>query len=132
MNTKVTREVAEQDVNAWLDNKRVRDTQREANKTSVESLIEAVMYGDISIDTKTFTITHTLQCKVEGLFDSLNYKPRITVGDRQKVSSAMKANDVESIILCTVAAISDKSASHIQRMDTEDYKIAQAVAVFFM
>jgi len=125
-------EVAAKEVAAWLDFKRVKAAKREAYKANIDALAYAISVGDISIDEKTFVITQKLCVPVDGLYNELCYKPRITVGDLQKHSAASKAQTLDNAIVAAVAALTDKSVSHIQKMDTEDYAIAAAIGVFFI
>jgi len=124
-------ELAAKEVTAWLDYKRVKEGKREAYKANIDALAYAISVGDISIDSNTFVIKQKLCVPVEGLYNELSYKPRITVGELQK-HSAGKATSLDNAIVSAVAALTEKSISHIQKMDTEDYAIAAAIGVFFI
>lgn len=123
----ITKEVAEQEINAWLDYKKIKPSQRISNKPHIDILVEGIMCGDLSIDPdKDFLITQKLCFPVDGLFDSLTYKSRASVGDIQKAT-----NETKEVFFSTVSVLTGKGASHIKRMDSEDSKVAYAITVFF-
>jgi len=130
MNEVMSRERAANEIKDWLDYKRVKASARESYKSQIEVLEEAMMTGDISLDNTTFEINQKLVFKVDGLIDSLTYKPRMAVGDLNKVPT--KPGDFDGKIAAYIAALTGKGLSHIQKLDTEDYKIGQAIAVFFI
>lgn len=124
-------EQAVKEVTGWLDHKRVKEGKREAYKANIDALAYAISIGDISIDDK-FVIKQKLAVPVEGLFSELCYKPRLTVGELQKHAGSVKMQNVDSSLICAIAALTDKSVSQIQRLDTEDYAVAAAIGLFFI
>jgi hypothetical protein len=132
MSEVITKEKALKEVEAWLDYKKVKDGQKEALKGQVSTLVDAMQAGEITMDANTFVITQNLQFPVESLFDKLEYRPRIEIGAIHKVSAAVKANDFDGKTTAYISALTGKGFSHIQKMDSEDYKIGQAIALFFM
>lgn len=126
----IAKEVAEKEVNAWLDYKKIKPKQRTASAPMIEELVEAVMEGIISIDEKN-VIKHKLSYPVDGLYSELTYKPRLTVGESLQ-SSVSIGSAFDSMILSTISALTGKGTIELQKMDTEDYKISKSIAVFFM
>lgn len=124
----IPKDAATKEVNAWLDYKRIKPIQREKSKESIDALVEAIQYGNIVIDANTFVITQTLDFPVEGLSDKLAYKPRVSGGDLTKAAKAAGGVD---IVYSYIAGITGQGVSIIQRCDSEDLKIAQAIAGFF-
>lgn len=127
-----TKENAVKEVTAWLDYKKIKNNQRETNSALVDLLVEAVQYGTITIDSNTFEITQKLDNPVPGLLNDLKYQPRITVGDLHKVTSVVKSGDIDGKVCAYIAALTGKGLSHIQKLDSEDYKVGQCIALFFM
>lgn len=125
-----TKDLAEKEVTAWLDYKRVKENKREAYKANIDAIVDAVFYGELSIDSSTFEIKQKLALPVEGLFSELVYKPRLSVGELQKHRAGAK--NMEDNIIAAISALTGKSNSHIQKMDTEDYAISAAIGVFFI
>lgn len=130
MTTVMSREIAATEITAWLDYKRVKESTRESFKAQTDVLIEAMTYGDITVNSDTFVITQKLAFPVDTLLDKLEYKPRMTIGDLNKIPS--KLGDFDSKVAAYIAALTGKALSHIQKMDSEDYKTGQAIAVFFI
>lgn len=136
---KVGREIAEMEVNAWLDSKGINEKQRgeEGNGESVEKLIEAVQDGTLSIDQETFEITHSLRIPIENdegetTISSLVYKPRLKVFELQKALKGTKGSDVDARLIAYISAFSGKPKGVIGGLDLIDYNIAQGIAIFFM
>lgn len=127
----VAKEVAELEINKWLDYKRVKDKKREAYKDAIETLIDAVSEGYLVVN-EDFTLTHSLAFPVgaEGAFKELVYKPRIDVATIQKYANGAIGGDAR--VLATIAALSGQATTIISKMDTEDYGIASSVAIFFL
>lgn len=133
MTEKVTKEIAVQEVEKWLDYKRIKQSQRDSQKAQIDVLIEAVMYGDITISDSADTIEQVLAMPVKGLdINTLTYQSRITVMDLHKATDGVKATDFDGRLVAYVSALTGKSPSHLKKMESEDFKIAQAIAVFFM
>ncbi len=132
MNEVVSKQVAEQELNAWMDYKKIYPKSRVTLEAPISHLVDAIMYGDVSISADTHIITQKLKEPVSGLFDSLTYKPRMNVSDVKKYLSGIKAMDGDSRTTAYICALTDKGPSQIDRLDTEDNKTAQAIAVFFM
>lgn len=127
-------ETASKEVTGWLDYKKVKASTRESYKAQIDMLIESVQDGTITIDPTTFAITHNLAVPVAGIdLTTLEYKPRLTVGEKQRMSEKVKAVDIDGQIVATIAALTGKGMeTHIKKLDTEDYKISQSIAVFFI
>ena len=132
----ISREKATQEITVWLDYKKVKDSQREANKAQVDALIDGVQCGNLSMNETTFALTQKLDVtdNISTLIggDSLTFKARCCIGELQRASANVKAIDFDGKITAYIAALTGNSFSHIQKMDSEDYKIGQAIAVFFM
>jgi len=136
MADKVSYDVAAEDVSRWLDYKRVSSKKRETYKEAIESLTEGVMNGSISIDSDC-VIAHLLMFPVEDstgkiAFDKLTYKPRLSVGGATIAMKNVKPGDTDGRIMATVSALTDKAIGLLNKIDTEDNNLAQAVAIFFL
>jgi hypothetical protein len=128
---KVSPEVAQQEIEAWLDAKRISSRKREEDgyKQAIETLVDGVVAGILTIR-EDRTIEHALLFPLDGFADKLEYKSRITV---EAVNSRMKGvKDGSGRIMATIAALTDKATAVISKLDTEDFGIAQAVAIFFL
>lgn len=128
---KLSREVAEQEVNAWLDFKKVRDRKRESSEDSIESLVYGFMDGDLVMDSESKEITLKLQFPIGGSINELKFKPRLRLNDVHSHLKNVKSSDVDGRILAYVCALTGQNSGIISNMDSEDYSIAQSLAVFF-
>ena len=128
MKEKVPYVVAQSEVTAWLDYKRVKPHQREKMQLSIDHITECVQYGIVSIDESTFEITQTLEFPVDNLLDKITYKPRISVAELNKV---IKSASMADATLGSLAAITGQGVTVLSRMDSEDMKVAQAIVGFF-
>lgn len=130
---KISYEIAQQEVNKWLDARRVSVSKRESQEAAISSLIEAVMYGQIVIDENN-QITQILTYPIgeNDSFTKLTYKTRITQGEVSTRISALKNSDSLSVISAYVSALTTQPLSLLQKLDTTDYSLCQTIAVFFI
>lgn len=128
--SKVSREVAEKDVQRWLDHKRVKELKREKNKDAIESMIECVMDGTLVIDDEC-VITHNLLFPLgnDENIKELKYSPRLTVGRIGEYTKNAKTNDER--VRGYISALSGMSNGLISNMETEDYSVVGNVVIFF-
>lgn len=132
--TSVSREIAEAEVNAWLEKKKVFSSTKESSKDSIEVLVDAMCNGVLSLDQQTWNFTHKLlfpfgdQVKVE----ELKYKPRLNDKMLKPYLNGVKASDAEGRLLAYIAALTGQSRAILEELDTADKKIAMAIAIFFL
>lgn len=133
----VDEQTARKEIGNWLDFKKVKPNKREASQDSIDSLVDAMKYGQLKIDSKTHVITHTLDFPLqndqgEETVKSLEYRPRLTVQDQLSKLKGVKADDADGRVVAIIAAAANRPAAIIKRLDMQDYSIAQSVAVFFL
>jgi hypothetical protein len=128
--SKVSREVAEKDVERWLDFKRVKGLKREKNKEAIESMIECVMDGTLVVDEEC-VITHNLLFPLgnDESIRELKYAPRLTVGRISEYTKNSKTNDER--VCGYISALSGQANGIISKMETEDYSVVGNVVIFF-
>lgn len=136
MSEVMTYEQAREEVNSWLDYKKVKDKKREAYKDAVETLVDGVKDGTLVI-AEDMKINQTLAFPVEDnagkvVFDKLEYKARLSVGEIAERTKGVKATDTDGRIMAHVSALTGKAIGLLNKMDTEDNSIAQSIAVFFV
>lgn len=135
--TKIAREVAEQDIIKWLDHKRVKASKREGQyKEAIDSLIEAISDGNLVLN-EDFTFTQKLSFplmndKGSAEVNELTFKPRLTVEETQIRLQSVKPGDGDGRIKAFVCALTGKNSGIIGKLDTEDYGTCQNIAVFFI
>ena len=128
----VSEEQARQEIESWLDYKKIDDSQREENESTIKSLISYVKSGHLVLnEDKTFT--HKLKFELESAgIKELTYKARITEREITQKLHGVKADDVDGRIAATIAALSTQVIGIVRGLDKEDFKIARSVALFFM
>ena len=128
----VSLEVAEQEVQAWIEKCRFRKRKVESNKEYVDQLIEGVIHGDLSIDEETHDIEMELIRPV-GDVRKLVFKTELKVKEiRHKLKSGnVSAGDSDGRILAYISALTNQPFSVIDDLNTEDQSLASSIAIFF-
>lgn len=131
---KVDRAIAEQEVSEWLDYKKVKPASRESNKQFVDVLIDSVMYGNVTIDAETKVITQTLDFPLKNkdgveTLTTLTYKSRSDAGALQKKAEGAKGM---GIYTAYGSELTGQITATLNRLDSEDFKILQAITIFFV
>lgn len=126
--------VAQEEVNAWLDHKRIKPRKRKANEDAIAELVDGVVYGQLTINQETFVITQHLEFPIgdEVKTSELEFKPRVRVADVNSKLKAVKAGDVDARLLAYASALTGKPVALLAKMDTIDNTLAQNIAVFFL
>ena len=133
---KVTRKVAESEVNKWLDYKKVKDKKRENLQDQIDVMVDAIIDGSLVLD-QDFKFTHTLSFPIENAkgevsIRSLTYKPRLSVKEINSRMKGVKANDADARVVGYIAALTDQPAAVLTSLETEDNSLSQAFATFFL
>ena len=132
--TSVPREQAEAEVQAWLDKKKVFGSSRESNKDHVDTLIDSICEGVLSLNQENWKFTHKLlfpfgdQIKVE----KLDYYARLNDKMLKPYLSGVKPNDADGRLLAHISALTTQPRAILEELDTADKKIAFSIAVFFL
>ena len=129
----VSREIAEADVQRWLEAKRIRQTKRESLKEYIESLVLEVMDGFITID-ENCNLTQKLRFPI-GLNENvkeLNFETRLKVLDVNPFLQKVAQGDNDGRVLAYILAATKQPLGFIQALDTEDLGVSQSIAVFFL
>lgn len=129
--SKVSMDIAKNDVEKWLTFKKVNDKKREAFKVNIDAIAESISEG-ILILNEDFSFTHKLLFPIgeEAKVNELKYKARLSVNELQNALSGKSGMDAR--ILATAAALSNQPKKVVESMDTEDYNVAGSIAVFFV
>lgn len=129
----VAKEVAQQDIDKWLDYKRLNDSKRDDYKDSIATLVNAVSDGRLIVDDNC-NLVQTLSFPTDGekSITKLEFKPRLKVGAVHTHLQGVKPTDADGRILAYVCALTSSPKEVIRALDTEDYSICQAIALFFL
>jgi hypothetical protein len=132
--SKVSLEVAANDLESWLDYKKIFPKTREQNADSIEFLQEMISEGVLMIDERTFEITHKLLFEIgeDEKIDHVVYKSRINDKILKPYMNGVKSTDADGRLTAYIAALTNQNKSIIQNMDSQDKKISTSIAVFFL
>lgn len=127
---------AKKEVNKWLDFKKVDQEKRDENTDNIDALAKAISVGYLVMD-KDFNLIQTLKFPMQDQdgkdsFTTLKFKPRLKMGEIQSKSQNLKAGDTFALITAYICALTKINSGIIKEMDSEDYKIAQSVVIFFL
>lgn len=135
--TEITREIAEKEVEGWLDYKNIRKRKREELKDSINSLVDAVEDGLMIIDQKSFVVTQKLLIPIENsegvaTVTELKLAPRINAKLIREKMKGVKSDDLHGMMISYIAALSGNAKEIIGALDTVDYGISNSFSSFFM
>jgi hypothetical protein len=130
----VTPEQADNELTAWLDEKRVKPRKRKESSDTIETLIEAIEDGDITFDEKGDLIQILSDPAGEGSLkvEKLKYKTRITLKEVRVRLKNVKSNDIDGRVVAYISAATGENSAVIDELSTTDWSLSQSIAVFFM
>ena len=128
---KISKEKATEEINGWLDKKKVYETTREQQKDSIDLLIEAMMNGDLILDEKTNELKHKLLFPLSETTE-LVYKSRLNDKMLRPHLQGVKANDADGRLTAHISALTSQPKAVIDSLDSADKKIMMSIAVFFL
>lgn len=131
---KISRELATQEIEKWLDRKKVYDSTREAYQDSIDLLIEAVMNGDLKLNHETNELTHKLLFPdvFGGGVTEFVYKGRLNDEGLTPHLQGVSPKDADGRLLAHVAALTAQPKGILKKIDSADKKIMMSIAVFFL
>lgn len=129
----ITRAIAEKEVDAWLDNMRIPKQKRIANKVNIETLVNAIMDGNLTlISGKRFTQKLIWEIGDEIKITEFQFKERIKVGIIEEHVDKMKSVNMISLTRAYICALTNQPKEIINELDPQDYSVASAITGFFM
>lgn len=134
---KVSFEQAQKEVENWLDHKRVSPKKREGvYAESIEVIVDAISFGDATIEedgkiiqSLKFPITDSSGNMVVSV---LEYTPRITYSAIKSQLQTVKPGDGNGRLIAVASGLTGKPIGILEKMDTEDISLLQAISVFFL
>jgi hypothetical protein len=130
----VSIEVAQAEIEKWLDCKKVNSKKRESNESTIESLVSAVQVGKLRFDDESNKLIQTLEFPIgnNGEIKELEYQSRIGIGQIHRHLNGVKSDDADGRLAAYVSALTNKTKGLIAGLDTEDYSVGQSIAIFFL
>lgn len=130
----VALEVAQKDIEKWLDFKKVSPSKREKLKENIDVLIEAVTMGDLVV-TEKLELEQTLKFPLVGESETVTkftYKPRIDVAQVGEKIKGVSPKDLKGFSFAYTSALTGNPMALCKKMDTEDSSIADKIVEFFL
>lgn len=129
----LSREVAADGVNDWLDHKKVKQKKREDYEDNIEDLIGAFQSGQLVLNDDHSITMHLIFPKQKGQvnIESLTFKPRITQADKRPYMKKVKPGDIRGNLVAIGCALTGMGTGIIESLDTEDFEVMSAIAFFF-
>jgi len=131
-NQVVDRDTATQEIESWLDKKKVYESTREAQKDSIELLIEAMMAGDLTLDSKTNEFVHKILIPESVGITEMKYRARLNDAILRPYLNGVKGGDADGRLLAYTAALTQQPKNILSALDTADKKIMMSIAIFFL
>jgi len=134
MSVAISREVAEAEVTAWLDFKKIFKSQREKDKDNIEILIEAICEGILVLDPETncFTLNLMVPVGVDIITTSLTFLARMNDKILKPYMIGLRAGDSIGYLNNYAAALTGAPKPLIESLDSSDKKIVMAITSFFI
>lgn len=127
----IAREVAEEDVNDFLEFKDFYETNQE-QKQAIETIVQGLMYGRLTYNREEKTFHQTLKHPLgDNSITSLKYRARLNDNHVQKFMKGVPHNDPDARVNAYIAALTDQAKGIISGLDYSDKKFANAITTFF-
>lgn len=133
---KISREQAESEITAWLDQKKVFQSTREgdAGKQNIEEMIGFVMQGILEVNDDG-TLKHNLVFPLgdTSSIRDLTYKQRLNDKMVNPYLKGVSPSDAFGVFLAYAAAATDQPKNVLNALDSgTDRKVMQAIVFFFI
>lgn len=131
--SKVALDVAEKEVESWMDKKKITQSMRDSLKDQVKILVESVCDGLLILDTETNEWKHILNFAIgEGeSIKELTYLSRLNDRILEPALRGVKGDDGDKRLQAYISALTGKAKGIIANLDTVDKRVSTAIASFF-
>lgn len=132
---KVDRKTAEEEIENWLDSKKISPSKRESKSASIESLVCAIMDGDLVLNAENkFEQTLKFPGDSPASVKVLEFKQRILINEVQHhlKNNKTSISDFDGRFVAYIQALTGQPNAVITKLESTDYDIAQSIAGFFM
>jgi hypothetical protein len=129
----INKETAKEEIKKWLDYKKIRPADRESNDVFIDRLISAFESGQLVLtDDMDLEFEFAFPVQGEGTnFTKATFKPRMSALERESATKGITAGDGYGRINAIAAELCGTPRGIMKKLDTEDYKIVESIAVFF-
>ncbi len=133
MKQKVTLEKAVEEIDGWLEKKKIFPSAREELKDAIEILVEAISLGYLSLNDKgEFTQELLFPLKEEQAVTHLEYKARLNDKMLEPHLKGVKMGNGDARIIAYLACLTGQAKGIIKALDTADRKITNSIVIFFV
>jgi len=131
----ITKELAQEEIERWLDYKKVGEKKRETFVEAIATMTDAVASGNLILE-DDYSFTYHLKFPLESdkvvSVTTLKFKPRLKVNMITPYLQGVKNSDGDGRIIAYTCALTTSAKGIIQSLDTEDHSLATSIAAFFM
>lgn len=133
MKLKVQLEQAVEEIDGWLDKKKVFPSAREEYQSLIDTLVEAISLGYLSLNDKgEFKQELLFPLKEEQAVTHLDYKARLNDRMLEPYLKGVKSGDGTARIVAYLACLTGQAKGIIKALDTADRTITNAIVIFFI
>jgi DNA recombination-dependent growth factor C len=126
-------EQASEEIEKWLDSKKILQQRRKDLEAQIELLTSAIMAGSLVLgEGNEFKQILSFSFGKDVTISELTYKHRMQMATIHLHMKDVKSTDADGRLLAHVAALTGKNKEIINKMDSSDYAIASAIAMFFL
>ena len=135
-NNTVDQETAIADFERWLTIKKIREQKRQENSKFEDVIISAIVDGILTIDENGY-ITQKMSFTIEDseknpVSPELKYMPRIPMKLLNIKLKGVDSSDADKRQIAYMAALTQQNMGLLEKMDTEDHRVAQAIIMYFL
>lgn len=129
----MTYEMADLEIRNYLKARRVKSRKIESDADTFESLVEAMMDGDITVEGDVLKLKLSTPLG-EGAkaIKELTFKPRVNLKAVKTHLSKYKAGDVEGRFLSYTTAATNVPTAALEHLDTTDWTLVIQIVGFYM
>ncbi len=126
----MTLELAQAEIEKWIEYKKLDEDEIEEKESQIKTLVTAVKNGRLTL-AEDFKMTQTLKFPLDKLKE-LTYAPRLSVDTISMKVGMIDATNPILLMSAHAAASAGVVVGLIQKLDTGDNKVAQAIGSFFL
>lgn len=132
----IDQETALKDFERWLSIKKIREQKRQENSKFEDIIISSIIEGDLTIDENGY-ITQKLIFPVENaeqqpVLSDLKFIPRIPIKLLNIKLKGVDSSDADKRQIAYMAALTQQNMGLLEKMETEDHRIAQSIIMYFL
>lgn len=135
MEEKVSMEVAIQEIERWMDYKKIKAKKREASRAFIDIMVDAVASGNLIVE-EDHKLKMILDFPIEGEgggIKEITFLARITEINKDPYRRNIKTDTFEGQTMLTLCALTRQPINVIKHLDEgTDRSLAEAIALFFM